>query len=87
MADELRRYLQQQALDWIAEDPPRAAHLYAAKVLNTFNVRQEMATADQQPSTATTVLLALSYLPLLAAFLARQVLARWRSSFSPSIPA
>lgn len=71
------RYLQEQALEWIAEDPPRAAHLYAAKVLNTFNVRQEMATADQQPSAATTLLLALSYLPLLAAFLARQVLARW----------
>lgn len=74
-------YYRDQAVEWITDDPVRAARLYSAKVLNTFAVEQELATADQQPSTATTVLVAVTYLPVLLLFLVRPALTRiapWR---------
>ncbi len=76
--DEIERdeFFRDAAIDWITEDPVRAGRLYAAKLLNTFSVEQELATEDQQPSRMATVLLAVTYLPVLALFLVRPLLRR-----------
>ncbi|MEZ5239969.1 MAG: glycosyltransferase family 39 protein, partial [Microthrixaceae bacterium] len=68
--DEVDRdeFLRDEATEWIVSNPVDAGRLYAAKFLNTFSVSQELATDDQQPSTLATVVVAATYLPLLAVF-------------------
>jgi 4-amino-4-deoxy-L-arabinose transferase-like glycosyltransferase len=72
------RFYRQAATGWIREHPGKAAVLYAEKVVNNFNFRNELATSGQR-SPAQDLLSALSYYPLLALFALRVLLARrWR---------
>lgn len=70
------RYLRDRAVDWIVADPVRWARLYLAKVVNAFAVREDLATDAQERSTAQTILVAVTYLPVLALFLVRPFLVR-----------
>lgn len=62
-------------LDWIRNNPQRAAVLYTQKILNYFNFRNELATQSESSST-NDILMFATYYPLLALVLARLVLAR-----------
>lgn len=73
---EVDQFFQEQAIDWIRENPTDAARLYVGKFLNTFSVQQEFATRERAPSKAQTLVIAVAYLPLLALFLLRHVAVR-----------
>ncbi|MGB6059095.1 MAG: hypothetical protein WBF71_12630 [Microthrixaceae bacterium] len=68
---EVDKFFQEQAIDWIRENPTDAAGLYVGKFLNTFSVQQEFATRERAPSKTQTLVIAVTYLPLLALFLLR----------------
>lgn len=70
------KYFQSEALRWISENRAESARLYVGKLINTFNIQQEMATSTQTPSVWATLLIGITYLPLLAVFLWRHVAAR-----------
>ena len=76
--DEIERdaFFRDEAVEWITEDPVRAARLYVAKVLTTFSIEQDLATEEQQPSHLATVLLGATYLPVLLLFLLRPLFRR-----------
>lgn len=63
------------ALTWIAHHPVQAARLYVLKVLTDFSAYNKINTQGVN-STATTVLMVISYGPLLAIFIVRWLLAR-----------
>jgi 4-amino-4-deoxy-L-arabinose transferase-like glycosyltransferase len=66
------------AVSWIRQHPGEAAALYAGKVLNNFNFRNELATAGQN-NTLQDAISAITYYPLLALFALRvALLRRWR---------
>ncbi|MGB3411613.1 MAG: hypothetical protein WBA45_10470 [Microthrixaceae bacterium] len=67
------QFFQEQAIEWIRENPTSAGRLYVGKFLNTFTVQQEFATSARAPSKAQTLVIALTYLPMLALFLLRHV--------------
>jgi hypothetical protein len=62
---ELDRALSLCATDWIRENPGSAAKLYAAKVVNYFNFRNELATKNASSSWSDWLLFA-TYYPLLS---------------------
>ncbi len=70
------QFFQEQAVEWIRTNPTAAVRLYVGKFLNTFNVQQEFATRSEAPSKAQTLLIAVTYLPLLALFLLRHAALR-----------
>jgi len=74
--DEVQRdvYLRDRALEWVARNPQRAAGLYALKVLNHFNYRNDLRTSSRA-STVADVAVALTYGALLLIVLARLGLA------------
>ncbi|AUN38742.1 hypothetical protein HWD35_21785 [Tsukamurella tyrosinosolvens] len=55
------RYLQQSAIDWITDNPSRAAALYVEKTLNYFAPYNPPATAEQAESPARVALLVLAF--------------------------
>jgi hypothetical protein len=57
--------LREQAIDWIAENPRRAAVLYLQKLGNWFHFRNKLATESEMSVVRDMILLA-SYYPLLA---------------------
>jgi hypothetical protein len=63
------------AIDWISHNPSAALRLYAAKVVNYFNFRNELATVSEQARWRDWVIF-LTYYPLLAIALLRLALAR-----------
>ncbi len=63
------------AMDWITRNPAAAAGLYVGKVVNYFNYRNEMATADESAQWRDWVVFA-TYYPLLLLTLARLAVAR-----------
>lgn len=66
-----------QALDWIKQNPGRAAVLYAEKVANNFDYRDDLATASASGGTQN-LISAVSYYPILLLALLRIVfLRRW----------
>jgi hypothetical protein len=67
-------FYQQSAIAWIKEHKWQALVLYLGKVLNNFSVQNELATSGRN-STAQTLLLAVTYLPLLLLFAVRLALA------------
>ncbi|MGI8440906.1 MAG: hypothetical protein ACR2NV_12095 [Thermoleophilaceae bacterium] len=74
--DEVERdvYLRDRALEWVVRNPDRAARLYALKVLNHFNYRNELRTSSRASALAD-VAVALTYGALLLIVLARLALA------------
>lgn len=70
------KYLRDVALDWIEANPVDAGQLFLAKFANNFTIEQELATADEQPSRAETLLIGVTYLPVLLLFLIRPLLHR-----------
>ncbi|HEX5496877.1 MAG TPA: glycosyltransferase family 39 protein [Mycobacteriales bacterium] len=68
-------FYRDQAVDWIRAHPADAVTLYAGKVLNNFNFRNELATSGQNSPTRD-LISALSFYPLLALFALRLALAR-----------
>lgn len=72
---ESSRALQGFALEWVREHPREAAGLYARKVLNYFNFRAELATAQQNAGWKDLIML-VTYYPLLLLVLVRLCLAR-----------
>jgi 4-amino-4-deoxy-L-arabinose transferase-like glycosyltransferase len=69
------RFYRDEAVDWILAHPRDAGVLYVGKFVNFFNFRNDLGTQGQA-SVTTDVVLAISYLPLLALFFLRLVL--WR---------
>lgn len=63
-------YFRSQALDYILNNPVEWFQLYIAKVLNHFNIQNNLYTASES-SPLQTLYLALTYIPLLIAFLVR----------------
>jgi len=72
---ERDRFFRNAALDWIADNPASAARLYGAKWLHYFSYRDQLATKSQK-TTATELLMLVSYAPLFLLVLLR--LAFWR---------
>ncbi len=70
-------FYRDQATAWIRAHPADAAVLYAGKVVNNFNYRNELATSGQN-SAARDLVSALSFYPLLLLFTLRLVPARRR---------
>jgi 4-amino-4-deoxy-L-arabinose transferase-like glycosyltransferase len=68
-------YYRDEALDWIRDNPGRAAGLYLQKVLNYFNFRNELVT-QSEASPLRDLLVLLTYGPLLLILLARLALKR-----------
>jgi 4-amino-4-deoxy-L-arabinose transferase-like glycosyltransferase len=66
-----------QALDWIKSNPGPAAALYAEKVANNFNYRDDLATSSQNGG-AQNLISAVSYYPILLLALLRIFLLRRR---------
>ena len=77
--DEVERdvYLRDRALGWVVENPGRAARLYALKVLNYFNYRNDLYTSTRASALAD-VALALTYGGLVLIVLVRLALAAAR---------
>ena len=67
-------YLRDQAFNWIASNPGRAAKLYTHKFLNYFNYTNQFATTDQQ-STLRDMVLFITYYGLLGLLVLRLVFA------------
>lgn len=63
-------FYRQSAIAWIKEHKWQALTLYLGKVVNNFSVQNELATSGRN-STAQTLLLAVTYLPLLLLFALR----------------
>ncbi len=72
---ERDRAIGQCALDWIAENPRAAGELYARKVINYFNFRNEIATKNAASAWTDWILFA-TYYPLLFAAILRAALFR-----------
>ena len=72
---ETDRFLREEALRWMREHPGRAARLYVGKFAHFFAYANELA-SGARPGRAARLVGALSFYPLLGAFLARLVLAR-----------
>lgn len=70
-------FYREQATAWIRAHPADAAVLYAGKVVNNFNYRNELATSGQN-SAARDLVSALSFYPLLLLFALRLVPGRRR---------
>ncbi|MCX6842257.1 MAG: hypothetical protein NTX53_08255 [candidate division WOR-3 bacterium] len=71
---ELDAYYQRQAIDFIRHNKGRAIRLYALKVLNWFNYRNDLAQKSES-SRARDLLMLVTYAPLLLLFIARLLLA------------
>lgn len=71
------RFYREQAVEWIRANPIDAAVLYAGKVLHTFTIVEDRAAEDGQ-SPWISVLLGLTFVPLLALATTRLVLAGTR---------
>lgn len=71
----LDRHYKQAAIQWIKSQPLDALRLYAGKVANYFNYRNDISTTSES-SKAANVLMFVSYYPLLLIALVR--LALWR---------
>jgi hypothetical protein len=67
---EADEYQRDEAIEWMREHPGRASTLYVQKLANFFNFRNELAT-DGQRSPLVDLLSALTYYPVLIAFVAR----------------
>ncbi|HEX4702840.1 MAG TPA: glycosyltransferase family 39 protein [Pseudonocardiaceae bacterium] len=75
---DLDHYYTAKAVLWIAHNPGHAVVLYAEKVANNFNYRDQLATSDQR-SPAKDLVSALTYYPILVLALLRIALyRRWR---------
>jgi 4-amino-4-deoxy-L-arabinose transferase-like glycosyltransferase len=70
------RFYRSQAIEWVYENPFDAATLYLGKLLNSFSVKNELATAGVAPSLFETIVLGSTYLPLLGLAVARVVARR-----------
>ena len=68
-------FYRRAAVAWIEQHPAQAAHLYALKVATDFSAYNKINTEGVN-SPATTLLMLLSYEPLLAVFVVRWLLAR-----------
>jgi 4-amino-4-deoxy-L-arabinose transferase-like glycosyltransferase len=73
----INRFFSESAVGWITAHPGDAAVLYAKKVANNFAYSSEMATSGQG-SSASDLVLAVTYYPLLALALWRVISARRR---------
>jgi len=77
---QLDRYYQRRAIEFMRRNEGRAIRLYALKVLNWFNYRNDLAQKSES-SRGKDMLMFVSYVPLLLLFAARLVLAgRFRVS-------
>jgi len=77
---QLDRYYQRQAIEFIRHNKGRAVRLFALKVLNWFNYRNDLAQKSES-SRARDFLMLVTYGPLLLLFIARLILAsRFRIS-------
>jgi 4-amino-4-deoxy-L-arabinose transferase-like glycosyltransferase len=74
---ELDHFYRDEALNWIATHPTRAAELYLQKVIQNFSFRNELATTGQG-STAKDLVSALTFYPLLGLALLRVLMMRLR---------
>lgn len=72
---ELDRFYRDEALDWIAAHPARAAELYLQKVVQNFSFRNDLATSGHS-STVRDLVSALSFYPLLGLALIRVLMLR-----------
>ncbi len=72
---ETDRYNREEAIDWITANPGSAAKLYVGKLANFFNYRSNVV-SDSQQSGLTDALGALTYYPLLLAFVVRLAMFR-----------
>ena len=73
--DEKDAYFRDCALSWIRKNPGRAAKLYALKVLNYFNFRNELATKSEA-SRLKDIVLFVTYYPLLIIAVIRLIVFR-----------
>jgi hypothetical protein len=77
---QLDRYYQRRAVDYIRSNKGRAIRMYALKVLNWFNYRNDLAQKSESSRTKD-ALMFITYVPLLLLFAARLLLAgRFRLS-------
>jgi len=79
-------YYRDAALAWVTANPAEAAALYAAKVVNYFNFRNELY-VEQEASAARDAIAAVSYYPLLLVVGVRLLLARRRPLRWPEVSA
>ena len=70
---ERDRYYRSKAIEFLFENKTRALKLYALKVLNYFNIRNDLVTASEGSSMRNTLML-FTYGPLLLLFILRLVL-------------
>jgi len=71
---QLDRYYQRQAIEFIRHNKGRAVRLYALKVLNWFNYRNDLAVRSES-SRARDLVMLVTYGPLLLLFITRLLLA------------
>lgn len=71
----LDRHYKQAATQWIQTNPTKALKLYAGKVVNYFNFRNDISTTTES-SNAISILMFLTYYPLLVLALVRAVMFR-----------